>query len=298
MLTHKQLRAKALRDSEVQSEFDKTREEFALLDEFLKARTEQGLTQAQVAEKIGTTQSAVARMESGRGKHSPSIATLSRYAEALDGKLEIRLVRQRGRRAPGRRSADLPSAGVAGLQSAINSAVKVHATRPVLPQPHAEFASFTKRELHELADALLACEPHAVQRCVDFVVAETTGFGHGRARAMMCRRLKLRAGPHSPHGPRGLHHAAAGSRYFLGTVQGPTEARAASRPGANAGGLPRMPAECQAIRSAIRPVGSITPGSCGFDLRGRSAPQTPRGLELPALLGTPTRAPWPRSKRA
>lgn len=99
MLTHKQLRAKALRDSEVQAEFEKTREEFALLDEFLKARTEKGLTQAQVAEKIGTTQSAVARMESGRGKHSPSIATLSRYAEALGCKLEIRLVRQRGRRA-------------------------------------------------------------------------------------------------------------------------------------------------------------------------------------------------------
>ncbi|MHB1122455.1 MAG: hypothetical protein ACYC0T_06980 [Ramlibacter sp.] len=35
-------------------------------------------------------------MESGRGKHSPSIATLSRYAEALGCKLEIRLVRQRG----------------------------------------------------------------------------------------------------------------------------------------------------------------------------------------------------------
>jgi len=99
MLTHKQLRAKALRDSEVQAEFEKAREEFALLDEFLKARTERGLTQAQVAEKIGTTQSAVARMESGRGKHSPSIATLTRYAEALGCTLEIRLVRHRGRRA-------------------------------------------------------------------------------------------------------------------------------------------------------------------------------------------------------
>ncbi|WP_413914143.1 helix-turn-helix domain-containing protein [Candidatus Skiveiella danica] len=40
-----------------------------------------------MAEKIGTTQSAVARMESGRGKHSPSLATLSRYAEALGCKL-------------------------------------------------------------------------------------------------------------------------------------------------------------------------------------------------------------------
>jgi transcriptional regulator with XRE-family HTH domain len=47
-----------------------------------------------VAEKIGTTQSAVARMESGSGKHSPSLATLTKYADALGCKLEIRLVRR------------------------------------------------------------------------------------------------------------------------------------------------------------------------------------------------------------
>jgi DNA-binding XRE family transcriptional regulator len=76
--------------------FDELGDEYALLDEFLKARAEQGLTQAQVAEKIGTTQSAVARMESGGGKHSPSLATLSKYAEALGCKLEVRLVRKRG----------------------------------------------------------------------------------------------------------------------------------------------------------------------------------------------------------
>ena len=98
MLTHKQLRAKALRRSDVKAEFVKAGEEFALLDEFLKVRSDRGLTQAQVAEKIGTTQSAVARMESGRGKHSPSLATLSRYAEALGCKLEVRLVRKRGER--------------------------------------------------------------------------------------------------------------------------------------------------------------------------------------------------------
>lgn len=95
MLTHKQLRAKALRRSDVKAEFVKIGEEFGLLDEFLKARAERGLTQAQVAERIGTTQSAVARMESGRGKHSPSLATLSRYAEALGCRLEVRLVRKR-----------------------------------------------------------------------------------------------------------------------------------------------------------------------------------------------------------
>lgn len=94
MLTHKQLRAKALGNAEVKAEFEALSDEYALLDEFLKARAAQGLTQAQVAEKIGTTQSAVARMESGSGKHSPSLATLSRYAEALGCKLEVKLVRK------------------------------------------------------------------------------------------------------------------------------------------------------------------------------------------------------------
>jgi len=56
MLTHKQLRAQALKRPEVTAEFEKQIEEFALLDEFLRARSEQGLTQAEVAERIGTTQ--------------------------------------------------------------------------------------------------------------------------------------------------------------------------------------------------------------------------------------------------
>lgn len=93
MLTHKQLRTKALANAEVRAEYEKLADEFSLLDEFLKARAAQGLTQAQVAEKIGTTQSAVARMESGSGKHSPSLATLTKYADALGCKLEVRLVR-------------------------------------------------------------------------------------------------------------------------------------------------------------------------------------------------------------
>jgi hypothetical protein len=67
MLTHNQLRTKALAGLDVKEEFDKLSDEFSLLDEFFKARTQQGLTQAQVAEKTGTTQSAVARMESGTG---------------------------------------------------------------------------------------------------------------------------------------------------------------------------------------------------------------------------------------
>ena len=93
MLTHKEFKARALARSEVKAEYDQLEEEFAFLDEILKARTATGLTQAQIAGRIGTTQSAVARLESGNGKHSPSLATLRRYAKALGYKLELRLIK-------------------------------------------------------------------------------------------------------------------------------------------------------------------------------------------------------------
>jgi transcriptional regulator with XRE-family HTH domain len=96
MLTHEQLRSKALSNQKVLQAFNAQGDEFALLDVFLKARHAQGFTQAQVAAQMGTSQSAVARMESGRGAHSPSLATLTKYAKALGYKLEWRLVQDAG----------------------------------------------------------------------------------------------------------------------------------------------------------------------------------------------------------
>jgi transcriptional regulator with XRE-family HTH domain len=78
----------------VKAEYDRLDEEFTFLDEFLKARAAAGVTQAEVAERIGTTQSAIARLESGSGKHSPSLATLQKYAHALGCRLELRLVKE------------------------------------------------------------------------------------------------------------------------------------------------------------------------------------------------------------
>ena len=92
MLTHKELKARALERADVKAEYYRLDEEFQFLDVFLKARAAAGVTQAEVAERIGTTQSAVARLESGRGKHSPSLATLQKYAHALGCRLELRLV--------------------------------------------------------------------------------------------------------------------------------------------------------------------------------------------------------------
>lgn len=57
----------------------------------LKARARAGLTQDAVAERMGTTKSAISRLESA-GKHAPSLETLKRYAEAVGCELQVRLV--------------------------------------------------------------------------------------------------------------------------------------------------------------------------------------------------------------
>jgi transcriptional regulator with XRE-family HTH domain len=94
MLTHDELKAKALRDPHVRAEYNALEAEFAWLAELLQARTRASLTQAEVAERMGTTPSAVARLEAGGGsqKHSPSIATLRKYAEAVGCRVEVKLV--------------------------------------------------------------------------------------------------------------------------------------------------------------------------------------------------------------
>src|SRR3989339_2278320 len=66
-------------------------EEYSLVREMLSARSKSGLPQEAVAELMGTTKSAVSRLESA-GKHAPSLTTLKRYAQAVGCSLEIKLV--------------------------------------------------------------------------------------------------------------------------------------------------------------------------------------------------------------
>ena len=94
--TLKDFKARALARPDVRRKYEGLREEFEILDEILKARAEAGVTQAELAARIGTTQSAVARLETAMGKHSPSIGTLKRYASALGYRLQVRLVKERG----------------------------------------------------------------------------------------------------------------------------------------------------------------------------------------------------------
>ncbi len=99
----KTFKARALARPEVRREYDRLADEFAFLDEILKARAAAGLSQAEVAKRIGTTQSAVARLESAGSGHSPSITTLQRYASALGCRLQVRLVKDRETAAPATR---------------------------------------------------------------------------------------------------------------------------------------------------------------------------------------------------
>jgi ribosome-binding protein aMBF1 (putative translation factor) len=90
--TYKELRSRALSDPEVRTEYERlNREEFALLDQMLAARHAAGLSQAQVAERMGTKAPAVTRLERAlaSGQHSPSIDTLRKYAAACGKKLVI-----------------------------------------------------------------------------------------------------------------------------------------------------------------------------------------------------------------
>jgi DNA-binding XRE family transcriptional regulator len=71
--------------------YEESEQEYLLVREMISARSQSGLTQEAVAELMGTTKSAVSRLESA-GKHAPSLTTLKKYAKAVGCNLEIKLV--------------------------------------------------------------------------------------------------------------------------------------------------------------------------------------------------------------
>lgn len=94
MQTHDQVIKKLMQRPGVRAEVERIeRDELALLDALLKARQEAGLTQAQVAERMGTQAPAVARLERAlaTGKHSPSVATLRKYVKACGKRLVLQV---------------------------------------------------------------------------------------------------------------------------------------------------------------------------------------------------------------
>lgn len=94
MKTHEEVVRKLLRRPGVRAEVERLeREETELLDALLKARQEAGLSQAEVAARMGTQAPSVARLERAlaTGKHSPSVATLRKYVKACGKRLILKV---------------------------------------------------------------------------------------------------------------------------------------------------------------------------------------------------------------
>ena len=87
MTKMRDLHKRFMKNPEYRKEYDALEEEFALMLEVAKARSRAGLSQAELARRMKTTQSTIARLESGRGL--PSTRTLGRFAKATGHRLRI-----------------------------------------------------------------------------------------------------------------------------------------------------------------------------------------------------------------
>lgn len=76
-----------LKNKAVKKAYDELGPEFAIIEKLIEMRLKQGLTQAQIAKKLGTKQSAISRLE--RGTYNPTLAFLNKMADALDVKIKI-----------------------------------------------------------------------------------------------------------------------------------------------------------------------------------------------------------------
>jgi ribosome-binding protein aMBF1 (putative translation factor) len=83
-------KARLLADPEVRAEYDALAPEFEIASELLRARLRAGLSQAELAARMGTSQSTIARLESGQTL--PSTKTLLRFAQATGSRFQIRLL--------------------------------------------------------------------------------------------------------------------------------------------------------------------------------------------------------------
>jgi DNA-binding XRE family transcriptional regulator len=107
---HEAFLKKALTRKDFREAYEELEEEYTLVREMLAARSRSGLTQEAVAERMGTTKSAVSRLE-GAGKHAPSLTTLKKYAQAVGCHLEIKLVPEICRTKRSTRTAKKQAAG-------------------------------------------------------------------------------------------------------------------------------------------------------------------------------------------
>lgn len=87
MESYKKFKTKMLKDPEIRKAYDELGPEFELIRMLIKKRLQKGLSQAALARKLGTKQSAIARLESGTS--NPTVGSLRKVAHALDARIKV-----------------------------------------------------------------------------------------------------------------------------------------------------------------------------------------------------------------
>lgn len=87
MKSFKVVKKRLLKDKEFKRAYDELTPEFSLIEQIIQHRLSKGMSQATLAKKIGTKQSAIARLESG--SYNPTVSFLHKVAGALDTRLKI-----------------------------------------------------------------------------------------------------------------------------------------------------------------------------------------------------------------
>lgn len=88
-VSFEQVRSELLKDPEVKAEYEKLRPRYEAIEQIIRARKEQNISQAELAGRIGTQKSNISRLESGN--YNPTLDMLIKIAQALGKNLSIQL---------------------------------------------------------------------------------------------------------------------------------------------------------------------------------------------------------------
>lgn len=88
-VSYEELKAEMLKDEEFKAEYEKLKPRYEAIEQIIRARKEQNITQAELAKKVGTQKSNISRLESGN--YNPSLDFLIKVAESLGKSLSVQL---------------------------------------------------------------------------------------------------------------------------------------------------------------------------------------------------------------
>lgn len=89
-ISFEEMKNDLLKDNEFKTEYEKLKPRYEAIEQIIKARKEQNMTQAELAKRVGTQKSNISRLESGN--YNPSLDFLTKVSEALGKSLSVQLM--------------------------------------------------------------------------------------------------------------------------------------------------------------------------------------------------------------